>query len=307
MTRTTAFLRYLGRIRDGLLVLLGLMYAAGFLVLNYNAWRNGLGVLPALDFQYFVAGFVPVALALAAVVASSMIKTLNYRLYIGFTKRPDLAAGLVSVLGQTTLLLSLGAGLGFGLMKLLLRGPILRWVTNYNEMLARNLPDWLANQLGIETTFEVDSWLWVVVGLLGFALLLLFPAAVSVAKPARAWRVRSLNYVAQQFPLAILALVVFFFYVTLAYPQLPLQLGGPMPDCAQLDIEKSKLSPQTLVQLAGTAAVSARSEVVRTKELDILFLAGNTLVVRPAKLASGGAASVFRMDRAAVRSIVWCP
>ena len=42
----------------------GIFDLFGYVVWAINANRNNLGLLPALEFQYFVAGVVPVAILL---------------------------------------------------------------------------------------------------------------------------------------------------------------------------------------------------------------------------------------------------
>jgi hypothetical protein len=57
------------------LVTASILYAVGYLVWSYHAWRNKLGLLPALDAQYFVAGLAP-----------SVVLLVGYRL-AGYLKR----------------------------------------------------------------------------------------------------------------------------------------------------------------------------------------------------------------------------
>lgn len=78
----------------------------------------------------------------------------------------------------------------------------------------------------------------------------------------------------------MLALAIVF-YADWAYPRLPQSLGGGKPRCAQLDLDTSSLSQTTLAELAPGAA---RTDVVRTQRLDIVFARGETLYVqRPAE------------------------
>lgn len=52
-------LKWFGERRDGLLVVAAAVYGLGYLVWSYNAWRNELGQLPALEFQYIISGVFP--------------------------------------------------------------------------------------------------------------------------------------------------------------------------------------------------------------------------------------------------------
>src|SRR4051812_14103708 len=52
-------MKRVGTLRDGLLVLSGILYFLGYATWSLNAWRNKLGLLPAIESQYFIAGIVP--------------------------------------------------------------------------------------------------------------------------------------------------------------------------------------------------------------------------------------------------------
>jgi hypothetical protein len=52
-------LENVGKVRDGLLILGAALYGLGYLVWSNYALQNNLGLLPALDAQYFLAGVVP--------------------------------------------------------------------------------------------------------------------------------------------------------------------------------------------------------------------------------------------------------
>src|SRR5881397_1154408 len=55
-------LKWLGERRDGFLISGAVLYGLGYLVWSYNAWRNHLGQLPALEFQYVMSGLIPGAI-----------------------------------------------------------------------------------------------------------------------------------------------------------------------------------------------------------------------------------------------------
>ena len=56
MRRLTAWLKPFAGLRDGLLVVGAGLYGIGYLVWSIRAWWEGLGLLPVLSAQYFVAG-----------------------------------------------------------------------------------------------------------------------------------------------------------------------------------------------------------------------------------------------------------
>lgn len=69
----TNWLVRVGALRDGLLVLASILYGLGYLVWSVHAWEQDLGLLPALDAQYFVAGVFPALVFLAAFYAYRLI------------------------------------------------------------------------------------------------------------------------------------------------------------------------------------------------------------------------------------------
>ena len=58
-THTADWLKWLGERRDGFLIGGAVLYGLGYLVWSYNAWRNHLGQLPAIEFQYLMSGLIP--------------------------------------------------------------------------------------------------------------------------------------------------------------------------------------------------------------------------------------------------------
>ncbi len=57
--RLQGFLQQIGVARDGLLVTASALYLLGYLVWSIHAAINHLGLLPAIDSQYFAAGIIP--------------------------------------------------------------------------------------------------------------------------------------------------------------------------------------------------------------------------------------------------------
>lgn len=69
ISRTFNRLKQIGELRDGFLVGVVIVYILGYIVWAFNAWQNNLGLLPAIDFQYFIAGIVPTVLLLTLYIA----------------------------------------------------------------------------------------------------------------------------------------------------------------------------------------------------------------------------------------------
>lgn len=93
-------LKWLGERRDGLLMGVAGLYGLGYLVWTINAARNGLGQLPALEFQYIAAGVVPALLIALVYAAIAFFHDIQERL-IGFFERHRLVGwlGVLAILG----------------------------------------------------------------------------------------------------------------------------------------------------------------------------------------------------------------
>ena len=76
-TRITGGLKWLGEHRDGFLVGGAVIYGLGYLVWSYNAYRNHLGQLPGLEFQYLISGLVPALLLGAGWATASLLWKLR--------------------------------------------------------------------------------------------------------------------------------------------------------------------------------------------------------------------------------------
>jgi hypothetical protein len=53
------YLNALAKYRDGVLLVVGISYVLGYVVWSVHAWQENLGLVPALRFQYILAGIVP--------------------------------------------------------------------------------------------------------------------------------------------------------------------------------------------------------------------------------------------------------
>jgi hypothetical protein len=72
-----------------------LLYVLGYLVWSLNAAVNNLGLLPAIDSQYFVAGIVPALIALLVYFVIRAIKSWRNRLRKWFEQNPGSWSRLV--------------------------------------------------------------------------------------------------------------------------------------------------------------------------------------------------------------------
>jgi hypothetical protein len=82
--------------RDFVLLLIGAAYAIGYVVWSINAWKNHLGLLPALRAQYLLAGSIPLlVIALVVFLMAAMRAAFDRLVRSKPWQRYALGAGLV--------------------------------------------------------------------------------------------------------------------------------------------------------------------------------------------------------------------
>jgi hypothetical protein len=72
--RFTQLLRQLEDVRKLLLAVAGLSYPLGWAIWSFNAHKNDLGPLPAVQYQYLVAGLVPLLILVIAIFAGKHLR-----------------------------------------------------------------------------------------------------------------------------------------------------------------------------------------------------------------------------------------
>lgn len=53
------WMKQIGGLRDGFLVIASVLYILGYIIWSVSAFQSDLGLLPAIESQYFIAGIVP--------------------------------------------------------------------------------------------------------------------------------------------------------------------------------------------------------------------------------------------------------
>lgn len=281
--RSTDLLTWLGERRDGFLVGGAVLYGLGYLVWSYNAWRNHLGQLPALEFQYLMAGLIPAFIIAIAWAAATYFSNLRDKTLALFEKYKFLRWASVVVICGIQLPIS------FGLLA----------------------ADWGWINLGW-TKEELTKYTAPLIGIVVY-LSLLTSFTSRHDKPSRLF---VLVYLVYQYGIPALfcwySLVV---YLDL-YPRLPNELGGPEPRCAYVDLVRKEIAPSSLSVLVpacatGTAAGS-ESKVVRSIKLRVYFASSDYLLVRTGtdgKMGSGTDVKevpLYELRKEVIRAIQWC-
>ncbi len=271
------FLQNIAQIRDPILVFSIVSYASGYLIWSFHMWQGGIGFVPALDPQYFIAGILPTVLLLLVLIAVTKGRKFTSsfcgKLAPDATGKWRKARNSAKIVFYSCVVIWLIAGVFYSGEKI-------------SEL----------------TMFIIQ----VICMPLGVFMVLLVPdmfisqrrndAFTRLLRKFDAIYRKSLSYYLL-ISFAILAVVL---YSLLLYPQIPQELGGIKPKPALLELRSATFSDQLLEQLSET---SVNSEIVRTVEVDILFYSSNRLVVRQTN--EDGHKSTYDLKRDDVETIIW--
>ena len=269
------FLRQVGELRDGLIVLGAGIYITGYAVWATYAHANGFGPLPALDAQYFVVGF-PVFVMLAVAIAVCVLALYVLTRY-WFLLRPLIPAHLQTRIMRIVV---------FGVPALAVIYLILR---RYLTPLAASVADLVV--IFVESVATV----------LLFTILLVDDdefggVGDAVFKPLVITEVIIMNTVC----IVVFAAVTYVFDV---YPLVPASLGGPSPRPALLDVTTGGMSAQMRTALIGATATTER--VATTKKVYVYAETADYIWVAGEQRRTGQPFTMLQMKRADVVAIHW--
>jgi len=281
-SKISRVLRWLGERRDGFLVGGAVLYGLGYLVWSYNAWKNGLGQLPGLDFQYLIAGLVPAAVILLAGAAIRSFSRLQERTLSFLRRHPKLRRLSISTIAIIQVGLSLAM---FAADK--------EWIPQ----------TWLTKEELTKYTAPA------VMLILYYMLLLQAPSRTN----------RSMRWMARLSDVYQYVIAAFFCWYSLViyfdlYPRLPQELGGPEPRCAYADLRKDEISFQSLSALTkpGVETVSPEIEVIRSRKLMVYFAGGEHFLVRTSPDGASTSAEelrrapLYELHKDVIRAVEWC-
>jgi len=286
--RAGTWLRDAGNLRDGFLVTAAVFYFLGYIVWAINAYRNNLGLLPGLDFQYFIAGApaVLIILALYLLIAACRLLRGKVRRWIGSSP-----TGGRLYLCRAMFLLALLAGF-------LIIVPPTGWFK------------------AVFPHFTHGTWLAI-----GAALMIMvsYPFVTQLAtikdepaskrKTLRLLLVEIFSSLVGLF-LGLLAIVyAAMFFIALAaialiycvelYPKIPQEFGGARPSYAYLDVVKSQMSNETIAGVLPIDANKSQEAVVRSVRLEVLFSGSDIMLVR-----SQG--KVYKLSKGIIQTVTVC-
>jgi hypothetical protein len=280
--RAGDWLKDVGSLRDGFLVTAAIFYFFGYIVWAINAYRNDLGLLPALEFQYFIAGAPPVFIILglySIVVAGKRLRE-TVREWIG----PNPTGGKL-YLCWVMLFLTISAA-----------ALIMTFPTEWFKAAFPNAPaSWLAI---ISALIIVVSPLFIgpLENVFGQSnLLQLFLKFVSTLS---ALFLRLLAPVYAVMFLVGLAALAFIYCVEL-YPKIPQEFGGARPYYACLDVVIAQMSTETIEDLFPIDANKSHEPVIRSLRLEVLFSGSDMMLV-----SSRG--KVYKITKNTIQTVATC-
>ena len=296
-TRLSDWLERVGKSRDGILVIGGALYILGYAVWSVNAYIKGLGLLPAFESQYFIAGTVPflIFFLVYRLIRFSWARQakIPWWLNIWETRKwwKNIVALLPGVVAVGSAILGKGSAAKYFAGRGTLIGGIVASIAGLLVILAIFSIDFSSpDPLKLRAAATETKWKQRI--LVGVRLLIIVAAGV----------------------------VALYFYIGLIYSKLPQSLGGVRPRCAHLDVQETGVSKDTLRAIlppdvalpteahrtppltnANTTTVTATAEreIIRSDKLEVLFSGGDYLLIR-----SHG--EIFEIKRDVIHSVRSC-
>jgi hypothetical protein len=280
-------LKRIGDIRDGFLISAGIFYLFGYLVWSINAYRIKLGLLSALDFQYFIAGIIPVLILVAFVT-----------LALGFIRLRRKVRGTLTADAK-------------GGRLILRRALLIFWGLSFALMMVQ-ASNWF-QALFSRTTLTVLATIVIIT----FSATSLFLPPLEISPRTSVGGVRDAfksllqsvkglvlfeSLLGAGFAwLLILAVptLAFVFFLTRVYPRVPQEFGGTRPRCGYVDVTKAQISSEALKDIVPADGITSSEPVLRSSRVDILFSGSDALMIR----AQG---KIYQINKSAIQSVVNC-
>lgn len=294
------FIENVGKLRDGFLVIVTIVYITGYVAWSYIAWTNGLGTLPVLDAQYLIAGIPPILTALIVFIiirflkAAFLVKWPTYFLSMAFPKQIVIQLCIfVMPIGSLALILLLEK----------FNWPsqdayrICSIVVSFVLMMLFYLlfePKIIVEKLFKKIEQDKSS--------------VLYKNYKSVLKKTVYFSIDFLlfkNKLSYIYTLPTIAgLVAIYLYLSILYPQIPYEFGGAKLRVATLDIVRSEFSLDTINWLVDASLPPKGNKILSTRKVTIYLVTKDILLIG-AENVSTNVGKKFEISRNAVKSIQW--
>lgn len=328
-TEVTSCVGWLAGARDKILVAGAGIYILGYIVWAFNALVNELGLLPAADLQYFVAGLVPAGtlilfyialrLLLAAAIRGSRwfvgwCDPLRRATRVAIRQRRKMFRWGTAITGLTLMVAGLALAtweplesvgfpmFGIGFWVLVLGVPVIWWLgRDVLDRDARNPIEPGAEPAAADVIVSAGEGRFLIrVIKKGVAFWLEFSYGVL------RWGI-GLSVALYLVALGLVWLAAgILFLVLVVYPAIPQELGGIRPRCAHLEIASAKVTPQTLREFVPDLDMEVVAEVVRTGPVEVMFSKGDLLLVRPMSGNQETSQRVYQLRGDVVRAAFNC-
>jgi hypothetical protein len=198
-----AGLERVGKTRDGILLIGGALYVLGYVVWSVHALNEGLGLLPALELQYLLAGSLLAGILFAALllgVALTLVAFASERWERSPHRSIQLAAGaLPFVIGGASV--------------------VITWTLLI-----------LAGHIAFAFLFPLVAFLVVI-------------PLVSTVESLKRYVDRNERQAAVALTGGLIAVSAAVYFVTSLYPKVPQELGGVKPRCGYVEVDRADTSP----------------------------------------------------------------
>jgi len=261
-------------VRDGFIAGAGALYLMGYIIWSLNAWANGLGLLPAAEGQYFIAGMPMAFFIVLGFVIEAVLTHVATKIALKY-------ANVVKSLEQ------LGETL-FGIVVLL--------VTCISLTMTKLAPAY-ETQIGY------------VVGLSLFTIIVIWAKLCDIVFGE--WYRNA--YTAIRVTIWLFLLIFGLAIALLEYPQIPRELGGIKMRYARFTLKRQDLPIQGRVALLSpsdywlpsgvTKPAEDPNPMVQTETLDVLYEGGDSMIVRPHTAHGNG--PTYELRRSNIQGIVW--
>lgn len=271
---TNARLTSVADLRDLVLIVAGGLYLLGYIVWAFNAYANNLGLLPALDLQYLIAGIVPALLLLMLTLLITGL--LRFKRWLNDWLDPDLR--WKRHLRNLNMIV-----LGLALAALLLA------TSEWFELAS---PEWSRKLAMMSTPVMLVS------------MFLLTPGAEK-SSPVLQLFSKYGTFAAVAFVLFMTVLGLMDFASRL-YPRVPQEFGGVRPRCAYVDVKTEEVSSAVQQSILPAAGPDAAGKIARSVQLDVHFSDGGLMLVKPHAERPEFRSPTFEIKKDAVQAVVWC-